>query len=89
MAGVGCGWVDERQADLPALLAFQDEVKQAGFTQVLLLGMGGSSLGPEVLAATFGRQRGYPELLVLDSTDPQQVATVLPGGWIWRRRCAS
>ena len=71
------GWlrvVDERTADLPALLAFQAEVKEAGFKHVLLLGMGGSSLGPEVLAETFGKQDGYPELLVLDSTDPQQVA---------------
>ena len=71
------GWlrvVDERTADLPALLAFQDDVKAAAFTHVLLLGMGGSSLGPEVLAETFGRQPGFPELLVLDSTDPQQVA---------------
>ena len=72
------GWlrvVDERMADLPALLAFQAEVKAGGFSHVLLLGMGGSSLGPEVLAETFGRQPGYPELLVLDSTDPQQIAT--------------
>ena len=71
------GWlrvVDERMADLPALLAFQDDVKSAGFSHVLLLGMGGSSLGPEVLAETFGNQPGFPELLVLDSTDPQQVA---------------
>jgi transaldolase/glucose-6-phosphate isomerase len=72
------GWlrvVDERISDLPALVAFQDEVKSAGFSQVLLLGMGGSSLGPEVLAETFGRKAGFPELLVLDSTDPQQVKT--------------
>lgn len=71
------GWlqvVDNRIADLPALLAFQSDVKQAGYKHVLLLGMGGSSLGPEVLAETFGKQPGYPELLVLDSTDPQQVA---------------
>ena len=71
------GWlrvVDDRIADLPALLAFQADVKQAGYKHVLLLGMGGSSLGPEVLAETFGQQPGYPELLVLDSTDPQQVA---------------
>ena len=70
------GWlriVDERTADLPALIAFQDEVKHAGFTHVLLLGMGGSSLGPEVLAQIFGRQPGFPELLVLDSTDPAQI----------------
>ena len=74
--GKWLGWlraVDDRTADLPALLAFQDEVKQAGFTHVLLLGMGGSSLGPEVLAQTFGRQPGFPELLVLDSTDPAQI----------------
>ena len=71
------GWlrvVDDRTADLPALLAFQADVKTAGYKHVMLLGMGGSSLGPEVLAETFGKQPGYPELLVLDSTDPQQVA---------------
>jgi len=70
------GWlrvVDDRTADLPALQAFQDEVKAEGFQHVLLLGMGGSSLGPEVLAETFGRQPGFPELLILDSTDPAQV----------------
>jgi transaldolase / glucose-6-phosphate isomerase len=38
--------------------------------------MGGSSLGPEVLAETFGRQNGAPELLVLDSTDPAQIRTI-------------
>ena len=73
------GWlriVDDRMADLPALLAFQDDVESAGFSHVLLLGMGGSSLGPEVLAKTFGKQPGYPELLVLDSTDPGQIAHV-------------
>jgi transaldolase/glucose-6-phosphate isomerase len=71
------GWlrvVADRMADLPALLAFQNDVKAAGFSHVLLLGMGGSSLGPEVFAETFGRQPGFPELLVLDSTDPQQIA---------------
>jgi transaldolase/glucose-6-phosphate isomerase len=70
------GWlrvVDDRTADLPALQAFQDEVRAEGFQHVLLLGMGGSSLGPEVLAETFGRQPGFPELLILDSTDPAQV----------------
>ena len=71
------GWlgvVDDRLADLPALRAFAEDVKQAGYKYVMLLGMGGSSLGPEVLAETFGRQPGFPQLLVLDSTDPQQVA---------------
>ena len=72
------GWLDvvaERTAGLAELVAFQAEIKAAGFSHVLLLGMGGSSLGPEVLAETFGKQQGFPELLVLDSTDPQQIAT--------------
>jgi len=71
------GWlriVEERTAHLEELLAFQREVREEGFTHALLLGMGGSSLGPEVLAETFGRQAGFPELLVLDSTDPAQIA---------------
>lgn len=67
--------VDDRIAALDELSAFQEEVKSKGFTHVLLLGMGGSSLGPEVLAETFGQRAGYPELHVLDSTDPQQVAS--------------
>lgn len=51
-----------------------EDVRKAGFKHILLLGMGGSSLGPEVLRMTYGIIDGYPELLVLDSTDPQQVA---------------
>ena len=77
--GKWLGWlhvVDDRTADLPALQAFQDEVKAEGFQHVLLLGMGGSSLGPEVLAETFSRQEGFPELLILDSTDPAQIAAL-------------
>jgi len=73
------GWlrvVEDRSKDLPALQAFQDEIKAESFQHILLLGMGGSSLGPEVLAETFGRQAGFPELLVLDSTDPAQIAAL-------------
>ena len=66
--------INDRLADIKQLQAFQDEVKAAGFTDVLLLGMGGSSLGPEVLAETFGTRGGFPALHVLDSTDPQQIA---------------
>lgn len=72
------GWldiVDEQVGDLATLEAFQNEVKARGFTDVLLLGMGGSSLGPEVLGEVFGHQTGFPTLHVLDSTDPQQVFT--------------
>ncbi len=75
--GKWLAWLDivaDRTADLPQLKAFQDEVQKGGFTDVLLLGMGGSSLGPEVLAETFGKRGGFPTLHVLDSTDPQQIA---------------
>ncbi len=70
------GWLDvvaERLEHVDELVAFGNEVAAGGFTDVLLLGMGGSSLGPEVLGQTFGRRGGFPTLHVLDSTDPQQV----------------
>src|SRR2546428_7123356 len=52
------------------------EVRAAGFTHALVIGMGGSSLCPEVLKMTFGRIAGYPELFVLDSTDPGQIRAI-------------
>ena len=67
--------IDAQLDDIDALERFAADVERGGFSHVLLLGMGGSSLGPEVLAETFGHRGGWPELLVLDSTDPQQVAT--------------
>ncbi|MFL5270388.1 MAG: bifunctional transaldolase/phosoglucose isomerase, partial [Stellaceae bacterium] len=70
------GWlciVDQQLKGIAQLQDFAAEVKSAGFTDVLLLGMGGSSLGPEVLAETFGSKQGYPKLHVLDSTDPAQI----------------
>jgi transaldolase/glucose-6-phosphate isomerase len=73
------GWLDAGKAgcvELPVLEGLRDEVKARGFTHAVLLGMGGSSLGPEVLAETFGAAPGYPELIVLDSTDPSQVRRV-------------
>ena len=73
------GWldiVDEQRADLAPLVALRERAKKEGFTHVLLLGMGGSSLGPEVFSVTFGPQPGYPQLLILDSTDPQQIKAV-------------
>jgi transaldolase/glucose-6-phosphate isomerase len=72
------GWlniVDQQRARVGELMALRERAKKDGFTHVLLLGMGGSSLGPEVLEKTFRRQQGWPELLVLDSTDPQQIKT--------------
>ena len=57
------------------LKEFADQIRNSGsFKHVMLCGMGGSSLCPEVLRQTFGPQTGYPELLVLDSTDPDVLA---------------
>jgi transaldolase/glucose-6-phosphate isomerase len=72
------GWlgiVQQQLDNLAPLCALQAEVRAAGFRHILLLGMGGSSLCPEVLAETYGVIPGFPELLLLDSTDPGQVAS--------------
>jgi transaldolase / glucose-6-phosphate isomerase len=71
------GWlavVDDNLAHLGPLNDLAREVANAGVLHAVLLGMGGSSLGAEVLRATFGRVDGFPELHVLDSTDPAQIA---------------
>jgi glucose-6-phosphate isomerase len=72
---LGWLWITQMQLDthLGRLQRFADEVKAEKFSHILLLGMGGSSLCPEVLKMTFGKVRGFPELHVLDSTDPSQV----------------
>ena len=70
------GWlgvVDQGIKAVAHLEDFAGDVKRAGFSDVLLLGMGGSSLGPEVLGQTFGSKPGFPKLHVLDSTDPAQI----------------
>src|SRR6185437_297617 len=73
------GWlqiVERELADVDRLRGFAAEVKQRDFTDVVLLGMGGSSLGPEVLGETFGRQSGWPHFHMLDSTDPAQIKAI-------------
>jgi len=73
------GWLGIAEDQLgheDALRRIADDVKAAGFSHALLLGMGGSSLFPELLALTFGAQAGFPELYVLDSTDPAQLRSV-------------
>ena len=73
------GWLDivsEQLGSLQRLLDLQQEVRATAFTHALLLGMGGSSLCPEVTALTYGPQPGYPALHVLDSTDPAQIRAV-------------
>lgn len=70
------GWLDIASAqlrDVPAFKALADDVHGAGFTQALLLGMGGSSLCVEVLRLTYGTRAGFPDMHVLDSTVPAQV----------------
>ncbi len=71
------GWLRitaEQVAQKQRFEQYSAEVKAAGFTHALLLGMGGSSLCPEVLRLSFGLNAGFPDLHVLDSTDPAQVA---------------
>ncbi|HEU5017353.1 MAG TPA: bifunctional transaldolase/phosoglucose isomerase [Pseudolabrys sp.] len=73
------GWlsiVEQELGDVESLTRFAGEVKRGGFSDVVLLGMGGSSLGPEVLGITFGPQAGWPRFHMLDSTDPAQVKTI-------------
>ena len=70
------GWLGVTEDQLPQRGHLQEiaaEAKKAGFSHALLLGMGGSSLCPEVMKLTFGKIEGSPELHVLDSTDPAQV----------------
>jgi len=70
------GWLDivtEQVAHFNELHRLAQEAKAGGFSDILLLGMGGSSLCPEVLAKTYGHIAGFPQLRVLDSTDPAEV----------------
>jgi transaldolase / glucose-6-phosphate isomerase len=76
------GWLDcptAMAAHLNRIRAFVEEVRTDGYTRVLLLGMGGSSLAPEVFRKVFGVAPGYLDLTVLDSTDPGRVLAVAEG----------
>ena len=71
------GWLNSAEAaDIADYEDYAQRVKGQNFTDAVVLGMGGSSLGPEVLAETFAKQPGFPRLHVLDSTDPAQVRTL-------------
>ena len=70
------GWLsitEDQLAHIDNLSQAAADARKGGFTDILLLGMGGSSLCPEVLAKTFGHVSGFPQLHVLDSTDPAQI----------------
>ena len=73
------GWlgiVDEQIAHNADFKKIADEIHNAGFTHLVLLGMGGSSLCVEVFGKTFGKKDGYPQVHILDSTDPAQIRTL-------------
>ncbi len=73
------GWLtiaERMQDELGAIEQLAREVREEGFQHVVLLGMGGSSLAPEVLRRTFAQRAGYPQLHVLDSTDAARVRSV-------------
>ncbi len=71
------GWLDVHTTiDRARLQKLQDSIRNGEFDHVVLLGMGGSSLAPEVLYQTFGKQPGFPAFLMLDSTDPTAIHNV-------------
>jgi glucose-6-phosphate isomerase len=73
------GWLElpqEMQSHVAELTSFASSVRSEGISTVVLLGMGGSSLAPEVYARTFDAGAGYPSLIVLDSTHPDQIRAV-------------
>ena len=74
------GWLDAPahfRLQAPALEGFGDGIRDAGFDTAVVMGMGGSSLAPDVLARTFGTTEGYIALRILDSTDPVAVAAAV------------
>jgi len=76
------GWLDaprDFSERIPALEGFGEAIRDAGFGAVLVLGMGGSSLAPDVLAAAFGDLPDWPVVRVLDSTDPATVRAAWAG----------
>ncbi len=73
------GWMTVYQTMLDRIKEFDDlaaDIKSEDFTTVLLLGMGGSSLAPEVFQRIFGNQIGFPELVVVDTTDPDAILKI-------------
>jgi transaldolase / glucose-6-phosphate isomerase len=73
------GWLDITEQQLEGIDKLKEiaaDTKKAAFKNALLLGMGGSSLCPEVLRMTFGKAAGYPDLHILDSTDPAQIKSI-------------
>ena len=77
VVGNALGWLSVFEGvreQVEGLSEFVDELRDDGYRSAVLLGMGGSSLAPEVLREVLGVREGYLDLHVLDSTDPVQVA---------------
>ncbi|MSQ24307.1 MAG: bifunctional transaldolase/phosoglucose isomerase [Chloroflexi bacterium] len=77
--GSWLGWLsitDDQRAHRDRFQKLARDIRVAGLTEAVLLGMGGSSLCPDVLASTFGSRYGFAELHILDSTDPAQIRQV-------------
>ena len=73
------GWLRSPEAmerELPRLRAFAEEVRREGFTDIVLLGMGGSSLAPEVLRAVGGVREGFPRFTMIDAVNPDHLRSV-------------
>jgi transaldolase / glucose-6-phosphate isomerase len=73
------GWLELpeiMQEQVAEVMSFADEIQTEGIRHVVVLGMGGSSLAPDVFRAMFGGRPGFPELIVLDSTHPDAVGAV-------------
>ncbi len=73
------GWLDSVEEARTRIRDYEDfanGVKRDGFTDAIVLGMGGSSLGPEVLSQIFGTNAGWPALRILDTTDPEQIRSL-------------
>src|SRR5436190_6560735 len=74
------GWLDAPEhfgLQVAALEGFGDGLADAGFDTAVVMGMGGSSLAPDVLVRTFGTAEGFPDLRILDSTDPVAVRAAM------------
>jgi glucose-6-phosphate isomerase len=70
------GWLDcpyETRKSFSEIFSYVEEIKEEGFTQALLLGMGGSSLAPEVFSLVFGQKEGFLNLSINDSTHPEAI----------------
>src|SRR5260221_6941175 len=81
------GWLNSpAAADVADYEDFARRVKGQNFSDAVVLGMGGSSLGPEVLAETFAKKSGFPKLHVLDSTDPAQVRAMEASAYLAHTR---